>query len=88
MIFNRTEDIKDHYSFRKVSVSDLKSEIIGSGAFGKVYKAKSRTDKNVNVAIKAMPKDDIKDKLAFKDEIEILKKLVSFFFISGSPQRN
>lgn len=54
----------------------LLSQVLGSGAFGKVYLAKSRTDKNCKRAIKALPKEKIVDVESFKNEIEILSKLV------------
>ena len=66
---NALEDIKKYYT--------MESTALGRGAFGKVFKAVSLTDKSFQVAIKVlnkknMSKNDIKE---INGEVQILNQL-------------
>ena len=54
----------------------IEQNVLGSGAFGKVFLATSVTDSNFKVAIKALTKKKIKTELkSILDEIAIIKEL-------------
>ena len=49
--------------------------MLGSGTYGAVFKAVNKISKEVR-AIKAIAKSKVKNPESFKNEIEIMKKLV------------
>lgn len=53
---------------------NIATKVLGSGAFGKVFMGTSVNDENFKVAIKVIPKRNIKDEIdQLMDEISILK---------------
>lgn len=63
---NKPFDIKDHY--------ELTGQILGEGAFGKVYKATRKAD-GMHVAIKEIERSDDADQSEFEREISALTEL-------------
>jgi serine/threonine protein kinase len=64
-----TKDIRRLYN--------VKDYLLGSGAFGKVYLAESKTDKNVKYAVKVIPIRKLSNSLKkqMEYELEILYKI-------------
>lgn len=55
-----------------------KTQKLGSGTYGSVFKAVSKITKEPR-AIKAIAKNKVKDPESFKNEIEIMRKLVNYY---------
>ena len=55
----------------------MKDTLLGTGAFGKVYLAESKENKNVKYAVKVIPIKNLKEsmKLQMEYELEILYKI-------------
>ena len=68
LVNGATAQIKKKYN--------IATKVLGSGAFGKVFMGTSVNDDNFKVAIKVIPKRNIKDEIeALMDEISILRNL-------------
>ena len=64
------KELKQNYEI------DNKTTVLGSGAFGKVFLTRNKHDKNLQVAIKVMNKNKLRDHLdAIKEEVKILTNL-------------
>ena len=64
------KELKQNY------VIDNNTKILGSGAFGKVFLTHNKHNKEMQVAIKVLNKNKLKDHLeAIKEEVSILTKL-------------
>lgn len=64
------KELKQNYQI------DNNTQVLGSGAFGKVFKTFNKHNKNHHVAIKVLNKAKLQDHLqAIQEEIEILTKL-------------
>ena len=79
-----TGKIEDNYEIdeRMVhpTIFSLKyDQELGSGTYGRVIKAKNKYTK-ASRAIKIIPKAKVKNHEKFKNEIDILKELVSVFY--------
>ena len=60
-------NIKDKYS--------LTTELLGEGAYGKVYKGYLKANENIAVAVKTVPKTSIKEENFVREEIKFLQRL-------------
>ena len=54
--------------------------MLGSGTYGSVFKGTHKTNKEVR-AIKAIAKSKVKNPESFKNEIDIMRKLVCSFYL-------
>ena len=64
------KELKQNY------VIDNNTKVLGSGAFGKVFLTHNKHNTNLQVAIKVLNKNKLKDHLeAIKEEVSILTKL-------------
>ena len=72
----KTQEKQGAKELKRNYVIDQNTEVLGQGAFGKVFKTYNKHNSDLKVAIKVLSKSKLKDHLdAIKDEVDILKKL-------------
>ena len=72
----KTQEKQGAKELKRNYVIDQNTEVLGQGAFGKVFKTYNKHNKELQVAIKVLSKSKLKDHLeAIKDEVDILTKL-------------
>lgn len=70
------EKSKNHTVSKRYNKSPTLQQEIGSGGYGKVYRARHRENSSIR-AIKVIPRPKIRNYERFKKEVDVLKTLVS-----------